>query len=169
MVNPGTRFSNRSVTVLIGAVRITESTLMVVMSFPTSIRRCVPVAVVTTPESTVGTDAMMIATVTGSSCFTVTTRDTARYPRNVNVTRRSPTGTFSIVNRPVADVVAVRSFRQHAQWNYIWRMLPATLVGILAGFVLMGRLDERLFSPLIGVIVLLLVVLQVVRMARPSG
>src|SRR5687768_5533560 len=53
-----------------------------------------------------------------------------------------------------ADVVAVRSFRQHAQWNDIWRMLPATIVGILVGFVLMGRLDERLFSPLIGVIVL---------------
>jgi uncharacterized membrane protein YfcA len=67
-----------------------------------------------------------------------------------------------------ADVVAVRSFRQHAQWKYIWRMLPATLVGILVGFVLMGRLDERLFSPLIGVIVLILVVMQVVRMARPG-
>jgi uncharacterized membrane protein YfcA len=67
-----------------------------------------------------------------------------------------------------ADVVAVRSFRQHAQWNYIRRMLPATIVGILVGFALMGRLDESLFSPLIGAIVLLLVVMQVVRMARPG-
>ena len=67
-----------------------------------------------------------------------------------------------------ADVVAVRSFRQHAQWNYIRRMLPATIVGILVGFVLMGRLDESLFSPLIGAIVLLLVVMQVARMVRPG-
>ena len=67
-----------------------------------------------------------------------------------------------------ADVVAVGSFRQHAQWRYIWRMLPATIVGILVGFVLMGRLDESLFSPLIGTIVLLLVVMQVLRMARPN-
>jgi uncharacterized membrane protein YfcA len=67
-----------------------------------------------------------------------------------------------------ADVVAVRSFRQHAQWNYIRRMLPATIVGILVGFVLMGRLDESLFSPLIGAIVLVLVVMQVTRMARPG-
>jgi uncharacterized membrane protein YfcA len=67
-----------------------------------------------------------------------------------------------------ADVVAVRAFRQHAQWNYIWRMLPPTIVGILVGFVLMGRLNESLFSPIIGAIVLLLVVLQVVRMARPN-
>jgi len=67
-----------------------------------------------------------------------------------------------------ADVVAVRIFRQHAQWLYIRRMLPATLVGVLVGFLLMGRLDERLFSPLIGTIVLLLTVMQVVRMTRPG-
>ena len=67
-----------------------------------------------------------------------------------------------------ADVVAVRSFRQHAQWVYIRRMLPATIVGVLLGFVLMGRLDEKVFSPLIGTIVLLLTVMQVVRMARPG-
>jgi len=67
-----------------------------------------------------------------------------------------------------ADVVAVRIFRQHAQWLYIRRMLPATLVGVLVGFLLMGRLDERLFSPLIGTIVLLLVVMQVLRMTRPG-
>ena len=67
-----------------------------------------------------------------------------------------------------ADVWAVRAFRQHAQWIYIRRMLPATIVGVLLGFVLMGRLDESLFSPLIGTIVLLLIVMQVVRMARPG-
>ena len=67
-----------------------------------------------------------------------------------------------------ADFVAVRSFRQHAQWVYIRRMLPATIVGVLLGFVLMGRLDEKVFSPLIGTIVLLLTVMQVVRMARPG-
>ena len=67
-----------------------------------------------------------------------------------------------------ADIVAVRSFRQHAQWVYIRRMLPATIVGVLLGSVLMGRLDEKLFSPLIGTIVLLLTVMQVARMARPG-
>jgi uncharacterized membrane protein YfcA len=67
-----------------------------------------------------------------------------------------------------ADVWAVRAFRQHAQWIYIRRMLPAALVGVLLGFALMGRLDESLFSPLIGTIVLLLILMQVVRMARPG-
>jgi uncharacterized protein len=67
-----------------------------------------------------------------------------------------------------ADVLAVRAFRQHAQWVYIRRMLPPTIVGVLLGFALMGRLDESLFEPIIGTIVLLLIGLQVARMARPG-
>src|ERR1041384_6910330 len=42
-----------------------------------------------------------------------------------------------------ADVFAVRAYRQHARWIYIWRMLPASVVGIVVGFALMGRLDEK--------------------------
>jgi uncharacterized membrane protein YfcA len=53
-----------------------------------------------------------------------------------------------------ADVLAVRAFQQHARWIYIRRMLPAAVVGIVAGFALMGRLNEAAFAPLIGVIVL---------------
>src|SRR5690349_3130739 len=67
-----------------------------------------------------------------------------------------------------ADVFAVRAFRQHARWIYIRRMLPAAVVGIVVGFALMGRLDEKAFAPLIGGIVLTLAVLQAGRMARPD-
>jgi len=67
-----------------------------------------------------------------------------------------------------ADVLAVRAFRQHARWIYIRRMLPATVVGIVVGFALMGRLDDKAFAPLIGVIVLVLTVMQAGRMARPD-
>jgi uncharacterized membrane protein YfcA len=67
-----------------------------------------------------------------------------------------------------ADVLAVRAFQQHARWIYIRRMLPATVVGIVVGFALMGRLNEAAFAPLIGVIVLALTVMQVGRMAKPD-
>jgi len=67
-----------------------------------------------------------------------------------------------------ADVFAVRAYRQHARWVYIRRMLPASVVGIVVGFALMGRLNEAAFGPLIGVIVLVLTVLQAGRMARPD-
>ena len=67
-----------------------------------------------------------------------------------------------------ADVVAVRAFRQHAQWVFIRRMLPPTIGGVLLGGALLGRLDEALFEPVIGAIVLVLIGLQVARMARPG-
>jgi uncharacterized membrane protein YfcA len=67
-----------------------------------------------------------------------------------------------------ADILAVRAFQQHAQWIYIRRMLPATVVGIVVGFVLMGRLNEAAFAPLIGVIVLALTLMQIGRMAKPD-
>src|SRR5690349_21172879 len=67
-----------------------------------------------------------------------------------------------------ADVLAVRAFQQHARWIYIRRMLPASVVGIVIGFALMGRLSDAAFSPLIGSVVLVLTALQVGRMARPD-
>ena len=48
-----------------------------------------------------------------------------------------------------ADVFAVRAFRQHAQWIYVRRLLPPAFVGIVHGFVLMGRMEARLFEPAI--------------------
>lgn len=69
----------------------------------------------------------------------------------------------------VADLFAVRAFRQHTQWHYVRRMLPATCVGIVLGALLMGRIADRLFEPLIGWIILILTALQIVRMARPEA
>jgi hypothetical protein len=43
------------------------------------------------------------------------------------------------------------------------------LVGVVFGALLMGRIDERLFEPLIGWIILILTVLQIVRMLRPEA
>ena len=67
-----------------------------------------------------------------------------------------------------ADVFAVRAFRQHAQWTYVRRMLPPACVGIVLGFVLMGRMEARLFEPAIGWIILVLTALQIARMFRPD-
>lgn len=69
----------------------------------------------------------------------------------------------------VADVFAVRAFRQHTQWLYVRRMLPATCVGVVIGALMMGRIGERRFEPLIGWIILTLTVLQAVRMLRPEA
>ena len=68
----------------------------------------------------------------------------------------------------IGDVGAVAAFRQHARWDYVWRMLPPACVGVIVGFLLMGRLSEAAFRPTIGGIILVLTILHLVRLARPA-
>jgi uncharacterized membrane protein YfcA len=67
----------------------------------------------------------------------------------------------------VGDIGAVTAFRQHARWDYIWRMLPPACVGVVMGSLLLGRLSEEAFRPTIGSIILALTALQLVRMFFP--
>ena len=67
------------------------------------------------------------------------------------------------------DLLAVGSFRKHVRWPYIWRMLPATVAGIALGYGLLKLpLREGFFKLLIGGVILALVILQAVRMRKPS-
>ncbi|MCE9606286.1 MAG: sulfite exporter TauE/SafE family protein [Planctomycetia bacterium] len=68
----------------------------------------------------------------------------------------------------VGDVTAVSVFRRHARWDYIRRILPPAVVGVVVGWWMMGRLDDTTFKPLIGAIILLLAVLQAARMWKPA-
>ena len=66
------------------------------------------------------------------------------------------------------DVLAVLAFRQHARWEYIRRMLPPAITGVFAGWLLMHRLSEAAYKPLIGGIILTLTAIQLLRLARPA-
>jgi uncharacterized membrane protein YfcA len=68
----------------------------------------------------------------------------------------------------VGDAGAVAAFRQHTRWDYVWRMLPPACVGVIVGFLLMGRLSEAAFRPTIGGIILALTALHLIRLARPG-
>lgn len=68
----------------------------------------------------------------------------------------------------VGDVAAVAAFRQHARWDYVRLMLPPTCLGIVVGVLVMGRLDDAAFRPVIGWIILSLVALQLARMRWPE-
>jgi uncharacterized membrane protein YfcA len=68
----------------------------------------------------------------------------------------------------VGDICAVLAFRQHARWDYIRRMLVPACLGVVAAWAWMHRLDEKLYKPLIGAIILLLSCLQITRMRRPE-
>jgi uncharacterized protein len=67
----------------------------------------------------------------------------------------------------VGDVCAVTAFHQHARWDYVRRMLPPACVGVIVAAVFMRGLDDAVYKPIIGWIILVLTVLQVAKMARP--
>ena len=68
----------------------------------------------------------------------------------------------------VGDICAVLTFRQHARWDYIRRMLVPACLGVIAAWGWMHRLDETLYKPVIGGIILSLSALQITRMRRPD-
>lgn len=67
----------------------------------------------------------------------------------------------------VGDTLAVLAFRQHARWDYIRRLLPPAITGIVIGWRLMLGLSDAAYKPLIGAIILVLACLQLLRLWRP--
>lgn len=68
----------------------------------------------------------------------------------------------------VGDVSAVLTYRQHTRWEYVRRVLPPAVVGIVLGWLLMEHLTDATLKPILGVIVLGLALLQISRMWRPE-
>jgi len=67
------------------------------------------------------------------------------------------------------DIFSVIVYHQHARWATIRRMLPPTLVGIVAGWALMHWLSASAYGPVIGWIVLVLAALQAWRRWQPGA
>lgn len=68
----------------------------------------------------------------------------------------------------VGDILAVRTFHQHARWDYVRRLLPPAALGVILGALLVQRISEAHYKPLIGVIILALTALQLLRLWRPA-
>jgi uncharacterized membrane protein YfcA len=66
----------------------------------------------------------------------------------------------------VGDVTAVAAYRRHAEWRHLLRLFPWTAAGVLAGWPVIGRIDNVQVSRLIGAILLGLVALQQARRRR---
>ena len=66
----------------------------------------------------------------------------------------------------IGDVAAVRTFHQHARWDYVRRMLPPACLGVVLAAWFMRDLDETVYRPVIGWVTLVLSILQFVRMYR---
>ncbi|MFA6962014.1 MAG: sulfite exporter TauE/SafE family protein [Opitutaceae bacterium] len=64
------------------------------------------------------------------------------------------------------DLVAVWSYRSHANWSHVFRLMPWTAAGVVIGYLAMGQLDDRHAKWVIGAIILVMVSIQVWRRAR---
>ena len=67
-----------------------------------------------------------------------------------------------------ADLLAYPAFIRHGSWRPVWKLLGPTLVGLAAGWWLLGRMPDEMARRVIGGCVLAMVVLQVVRVRRPE-
>ncbi len=67
----------------------------------------------------------------------------------------------------VADTYAVFAFHRHANARVVLRLLPPAFLGILAGWLLMPLVPDRLFRPLLGGITLALIALLLAQRAMP--
>ena len=60
----------------------------------------------------------------------------------------------------MADLFAVGYYHRHAKWNHIIKLLPAALIGIAAGSLVVRHIADFQLAPVIGVIVLIMLVLN---------
>ena len=80
---------------------------------------------------------------------------------------RASTG-FILPMLIVGDIIGVFAYHRHADWRRLTTLLPWAVAGIVAGWLLLGRLDDAQIRPLIGGIVLVLLLLNAWRIRRPD-
>ncbi len=61
----------------------------------------------------------------------------------------------------VADMFAVTYYHRHAEWKYIIRLLPWTLLGITVGVLIGKAISEAVFVRLLATVVILGIVLMI--------
>ena len=50
----------------------------------------------------------------------------------------------------VGDVFAVTYYRRYTQWNRLWGLFPAVVVGIAGGAVTLSQIDSAMLKPTLG-------------------
>jgi uncharacterized protein len=68
----------------------------------------------------------------------------------------------------LGDIFAIIYHRENAKWQYIFRVLPAAVCGIVAGFFAMKVVTDEQLKPIIGLIVLAMLGVNYWRMNRKN-
>lgn len=67
-----------------------------------------------------------------------------------------------------ADILAVIYYNRHAQWKYIFKLLPMMIVGVLVGVWLGNDISEVIFKRLMAIIIIGSVILMFLSERRKS-
>lgn len=54
----------------------------------------------------------------------------------------------------VGDMFAIKQYRQHTKWNYIWKLAPWTLIGLVLGLFTGNLIKDQQFKEIIAISVL---------------
>jgi len=66
----------------------------------------------------------------------------------------------------VGDIFAMAYYKRHAVWSHLLRLIPWAVVGIIVGYLIMGRINDRQLRPIIGAIVLVMLAVNYWRNSR---
>ncbi|MBN1517593.1 sulfite exporter TauE/SafE family protein [Candidatus Sumerlaeota bacterium] len=69
----------------------------------------------------------------------------------------------------IADTLAVVYWRRDVKWKHLTKLLPIAAAGIVLGWLLMDRISNRWFGPLIGAIVAAMLAINYWRNAKWEG
>ncbi|MBX3736079.1 MAG: sulfite exporter TauE/SafE family protein [Candidatus Didemnitutus sp.] len=69
----------------------------------------------------------------------------------------------------VGDVFAVVSYRAHAQWKHLWRLLAPTVVGVVFGWAALRWANDAQTTRLVGTLLAIMLVVHLLRKARPES
>lgn len=63
----------------------------------------------------------------------------------------------------MADIFAVSYYNKHAEWKYVWQLLPATILGVLAAVVVGYYISDDWFKNLIAIFVIGSIILMIIQ------
>ena len=59
-----------------------------------------------------------------------------------------------------ADIIAIIYWRKDVLWKIIFKVMPAMFIGIFAGYLLMGRIDDTIYGKVLGGIIIFILLLD---------
>jgi len=69
----------------------------------------------------------------------------------------------------MADIFAVRFYHRHAEWKYIWKLLPAAAIGVFIGIWVGEVIHDEMFKLIMAIIILGSLAFMFLRELRTSA